>query len=153
MLDKLWEKLEAERRVIKETPIHFATACVTASIIAVVLCYGAFSLALSLKDATIKAYKDRYGDLSALNDDNSKVYVSQLFTNLVDGNRATLTHDPIASTIRIGGVGTPYDFKLDFFGTLEGRTIVLNKEGLRNFGGFTNTGGVRFEYVKKTSVR
>lgn len=65
MLKLLLDKLEKEWKVIKKIPIVFASLCALSLLAGTLICYGLFGSVLSLRSATIQAYKDRFGDLNS----------------------------------------------------------------------------------------
>ena len=102
MLDKLLERLEKERKVIKKTPWHFWSACVFAFVSAGILWFLAFSTALAIKSSTVQAYRERYGDLSSSPaDDISKLFRIDTITNVVGGKQIVLDYEPVPQTVKI----------------------------------------------------
>lgn len=91
-------------------------------------------------------------DNVVLSDDLSKLFVIQTVTNLVDGNQIILDYDPIPHTVRVTFQQAQLYYDSKYFGQLDGKTITLNAEGIRNFSSLATNAANRLGvvYVRKS---
>jgi hypothetical protein len=113
------------------------------------------SESLALVKANETAFLNRLAGIKGednvvLGDDLSKIFVRQVVTNLDEGNRIRLDHEPIPHTVSLRFSTNVVQFESGRFGTLEGKAIVLNSLGLRAYERFITNNTVSVDYIRKS---
>jgi hypothetical protein len=65
VLNKLLDRLLTEWRLIRRVPLNFGCVCLLSAVLIFLFFSWAFKETVSVQSGTIRAYKDRFGDLSA----------------------------------------------------------------------------------------
>jgi hypothetical protein len=152
MLEKLWEKLIKEWKLIRGAPINFSAVCLIAAVLIGVGQFFVFKTIISIQSETIAAYQSKDSTSSSVStpslDAISALFAFENITNLVDGRKIPLGQTPMPHTIRITPPAS--GLKIGDVGYVEGKFIVItNYDKIRIITNCINRGILRVEYIAK----